>query len=72
MSDKFKQAMAWVLLASMALAILGGILMGLMWAGRVASDAITTVEVIAPEPGVRCAKMLTTEGAAISCWKTAP
>jgi hypothetical protein len=67
-----KQAILWFVLAVIALAILSGIVMSMMWAGRVASDAITTVEVIEPEPGVRCAKMLTTEGAAISCWKVAP
>jgi hypothetical protein len=67
-----KQAILWFVLAVMALAILAGIVLSMMWAGRVASDAITTVEVIEPEPGVRCAKMLTTEGAAISCWKVAP
>lgn len=67
-----KQAILWFVLAVIALAILAGVVMSMMWAGRVASDAITTVEVIEPEPGVRCAKMLTTEGAAISCWKVAP
>ena len=67
-----KQASLWVLLAGVALAIVAGIVMSMMWAGRVASDAITTGEVIEPEPGVHCAKMLTTEGAAISCWKVAP
>ncbi len=66
-----KQAMLWVLLIGVALAIMAGIVMSMMWAGRVASDAITTVEVIEPEKGVHCAKMLTTEGAAISCWKVA-
>lgn len=67
-----KDAVMWLVLGVVALVILGGVIMGMMWAGRVASDAITTVEVIEPEPGVRCAKMLTTEGAAISCWKVAP
>ena len=34
------------------------------------SNAVTTVRVIEPEPGVRCAKMVTADGAAISCWLT--
>ena len=67
-----KDAVMWLVSGVVVLVILGGVIMGMMWAGRVASDAITTVEVIEPEPGVRCAKMLTTEGAAISCWKVAP
>ena len=67
-----RDAVMWFVLGVLALVILGGVIMGLMWAGRVASDAMTTVEVIGPEPGVRCAKVLTTEGAAISCWKVAP
>jgi len=67
-----KDVVMWLVFGVVALVILGGVIMGLMWMGRVASDAITTVEVIEPEPGVRCAKMLTTEGAAISCWKVAP
>jgi hypothetical protein len=42
---------------------------GLMFAVRQFSLAITTVDVIEVEPGVRCARMVTADGAAISCWE---
>lgn len=67
-----KQVILWFVLVIIALAILAGVVLSVMWAGRVASDAFTTVEVIEPEPGVRCAKMLTTTRGAISCWKVSP
>jgi small basic protein len=41
----------------------------LMFAVRQFSLAITTVDVIEVEPGVRCARMVTADGAAISCWE---
>jgi hypothetical protein len=45
--------------------ILGAIMFGV----RQFSLAITTVDVIEVEPGVRCARMVTADGAAISCWE---
>lgn len=63
-----RRVVAVLVMLALALLVVGAGLMAVMWVGRVASDVVTTVEVIAPEPGVRCAKMLTTEGAAISCW----
>lgn len=41
-----------------------------MFGVRQFSLAITTVDVIEVEPGVRCARMVTADGAAISCWRT--
>lgn len=39
-----------------------------MFSMRQFSLAVTTVDVIEPEPGVKCARMVTADGAAISCW----
>jgi hypothetical protein len=44
---------------------------GVMFAVRQFSLAITTVDVIEVDPGVRCARMVTADGAAISCWQVA-
>lgn len=41
----------------------------IMFGVRQFSLAITTVDVIEVEPGVRCARMVTADGAAISCWR---
>lgn len=51
-------------------AILIGILMigVVMFSMRQFSLAVTTVDVIEVEPGVRCARTVTADGAAISCW----
>lgn len=65
-----KNILVWRIAIGAAAALMAGIVLSLMWFGRFASDAITSIEVIQAEPGVRCAKMLTTEGAAISCWRT--
>jgi hypothetical protein len=43
--------------------------MAIMFGIRQFSLAITTVDVIEVEPGVRCARMVTADGAAISCWE---
>jgi hypothetical protein len=62
MSKDFK-----VYLAAFVFVIL--VAVGLMFAVRQFSLAITTVDVIEVEPGVRCARMVTADGAAISCWE---
>jgi hypothetical protein len=41
----------------------------LMFFVRQFSLAITTVDIIEVESGVRCARMVTADGAAISCWQ---
>ena len=41
-----------------------------MFLMRQFSMAVTTVDVIEVEPGVRCARMVTADGAAIDCWRT--
>ena len=53
-------------LAAVVLVIL--FVAAIMFAVRQFSLAITTVDVIEVEPGVRCARMVTADGAAISCW----
>lgn len=63
-----KQALVVLAMVVFVLAILSAAVMTMTWIGRAASGAITTVEVIEVEHGVRCAKMLT----AISCWKVDP
>lgn len=45
------------------------VVMAIMFGVRQFSLAITTVDVIEVEPGVRCARMVTADGAAISCWE---
>jgi hypothetical protein len=40
-----------------------------MWTLRAFSNSVTTVTVEEVAPGVSCAKMVTADGAAISCWK---
>jgi hypothetical protein len=51
--------------------IIAGLLIiaGVMFSMRQFSLAVTSVDVIDVEPGVRCARMVTADGAAISCWK---
>lgn len=56
-----------VYLAAIVFVILVSV--ALMFAVRQFSLAITTVDVIEVEPGVRCARMVTADGAAISCWE---
>lgn len=56
-----------VYLAAFVFVIL--VAVGLMFGVRQFSLAITTVDVIEVEPGVRCARMVTADGAAISCWE---
>ena len=41
----------------------------LMYVMRQFSLAVSPVEVIDVAPGVQCARMVTTDGAAISCWR---
>lgn len=62
MNDNFKVGLVVVAIALMAVLL---IMIGI----RQFSLAITTVDVIAVEPGVRCARMVTADGAAISCWE---
>lgn len=44
----------------------------ILFMARQFSLAVTTVDVVEVEPGVRCARMVTADGAAISCWQVAP
>lgn len=44
-------------------------LFAVMWIGRAFSNATTPVTVHRPVPGVTCAALVTSDGAAISCWK---
>ena len=55
--------------------IVGGVILlalivaGIMFSMRQFSLAITTIDVVEVEEGVRCARMVTADGAAIDCWK---
>jgi hypothetical protein len=62
MNDNFKVGLVAVAFALVAFLLI-------MFGVRQFSLAITTVDVIEVEPGVRCARMVTTDGAAISCWE---
>jgi len=55
--------LAWIIAGSLVLVFVG--MMAIRWF----SSATTPVTVIEPEKGVHCAKMVTGDGAAISCWK---
>lgn len=61
MNDNFKLGLAGLFLVFI---VIGGI----MFFTRQFSLAITTVDVIKVENGVKCARMVTGDGAAISCW----
>lgn len=56
-----EKAIGALIVLAAAAVVTAGIAAGLMYVGRSISQSITTVEVVEPEPGVRCAKMLTTE-----------
>jgi hypothetical protein len=43
-----------------------------MYAVRLFSNATTPITLHQPAPGVTCAAMVTTDGAALSCWKERP
>lgn len=62
MNKAFKMYLAAVVLVILFVA-------AIMFGVRQFSLAITTVGVIEVEPGVRCARMVTAHGAAISCWE---
>jgi hypothetical protein len=65
----------WIELIAKTLAcILGGLLLiwAIMWSLRFFSNSVTTVTVEEVGPGIRCAKMVTADGAAISCWQVLP
>lgn len=44
----------------------------LVFGVRLFSNATTPITVHEVEPGVKCATMVTSDGAAISCWKVDP
>lgn len=48
------------------------ILFVMMSVARYFSSATTTILVEEVEPGVRCARVVTGDGAAIDCWKVSP
>jgi hypothetical protein len=59
------------IIVSLAGLLVAGIVgMGAWWMFRAMSSAVTSVVVIEPEPGIRCAKVVTGDGAAIDCWET--
>jgi hypothetical protein len=62
MNNDFKTYLAAVVFAILIAVVV-------MFGARQFSLAITTVDVIEVEPGVRCARMVTADGAAISCWE---
>ena len=41
----------------------------LMFASRWFSQQVTPINIVEVEPGVKCAQMITSDGAAIDCWK---
>jgi hypothetical protein len=57
-----------ILAAIMVVAIAA--ITGYLYAARLFSNAVTPITVQQVEPGVRCATMVTADGAAISCWET--
>lgn len=54
-----------------ALAVISvlAIIAAIMFSMRYFSSFVTTITVEQVAPGVSCAKMVTADGAAISCWK---
>lgn len=56
----------------LAVALLLALAFGITYGVRKFSEATIEVSVIEPEPGVHCAKLISTDGAAISCWKVQP
>lgn len=48
------------------------VVFGVSYGMRIMNNKATPVRVTEVEPGVRCATMVTTDGAAIDCWKTEP
>lgn len=60
-----KNLIAYLLIAFAILIVIFGV----MYVGRLFSNATTPITVHKVEPGVKCATMVTADGAAISCWK---
>jgi hypothetical protein len=60
-----KDKMFAALFVITVVAIVGAALYGM----RLFSNATTPITVHEVEPGVKCATMVTTDGAAIDCWK---
>lgn len=50
--------------------LVGALIFGVMYVARLFSNATTPITVHEVEPGVRCAAMVTADGAAIDCWKS--
>jgi hypothetical protein len=58
-----------IILGIVGIAVVATILLGGTYGLRLFTEATVSVSVIDVAPGVRCAKLITTDGAAISCWK---
>ncbi len=43
---------------------------GVTYVWRKASNAVTPLAIREAEPGIRCATLVTADGAAIDCWET--
>lgn len=54
-----------IVIAILVVIAFGAIIFGV----RAFSNAITPVVLVSPKEGVTCATMVTSNGAAISCWK---
>lgn len=61
--------LALAVIGTAAVLLLVGVGLGMIYGLRVFSEATVSVTVIEPTPGIRCAKLITSDGAAISCWK---
>ena len=56
------------IIGALAVIALVGIL---MFTTRWFAQQVTPINVVEVEPGVHCAQMITSDGAAIDCWKVA-
>jgi len=56
-------------LNALAAVVIVACVFGVVYAMRAFSSATTRITLHEPKPGVTCAAMVTSDGAAISCWK---
>lgn len=58
-----------VVLLGITLVVAIVLVFGILYAARLFSNTATPITVHAVDDGVMCATMVTSDGAAISCWK---
>ena len=60
--------LSWKVVLAGVIAVVSFVMV-MLYMMRLFSLAVSPVEVIDVAPGVQCARMVTTDGAAISCWR---